>query len=218
MSELTPILEVQQPLETAIAAYERQLAALYRPDGQPMYTDHAARVAALRDQLSAAIATADSQLAQRIESTNQALARARSVDLVDLLSVDELNLANAQRPYVEEDAAQMNPAELQARLEAIAAGDSRVSMFLWTRAATRRVAEFSAARARGDRVSDGDIVAMRQVQTLTTAIAARFAGGNQSAQLQALQEAQEREQQTRMYINRRRELIASSVRRQLPSL
>ena len=218
MPDLTPIPEVQQPLETAIAAYEQQLAALYRSDGQPMYTDHAARVAALRDQLSAAIATADSQLAQRIESTNQAMARARSVDLVDLLSADELNLANAQRPYVEEDSARMSAAELQARLEAITAGDNRVSMFLWTRAATRRVAEFSAARARGDRVSDGDIVAMRQVHTLSTAIAARLTGGNQSAQLDALKEAQEREQQTRMYINRRRELIAPSVRRQLPGL
>ena len=60
-------------LDGAIGRYAQAETTLYREDGQPLYTDHTARVAALREDLAREFEAADAEFAALREMTTREL-------------------------------------------------------------------------------------------------------------------------------------------------
>jgi hypothetical protein len=126
-------------LGRAEADFEREKAKLYRSDGQPKYTDHEQRLAALQSGVDQAVGAAQ-QTAEGIIAEQRTLLQVQQEgDPLDHLTTTEQTAAAARKPFVQEDAETLPPAELLARCKTALATTDKATQYLLARYVGRRV-------------------------------------------------------------------------------
>jgi len=148
----------QAELNTALDAFERGRAALYRPDGAPKYSE------ATQGEMLASLTATLHGVAERVDAAVEAekaavrrLEEAVHADPVSTLTPADLATANARSQFVREDAMGLPLPALLARLRGVLAsgvnGPDRPTAFVWARYAGQRVASVAElAHAGGGRL------------------------------------------------------------------
>ncbi len=135
--------QIRARAEAAQAAFGREEAKLYRPDGEKRYSDteHRERMRELqaerRRACREALADAEGEYAgirREIEGLNNR-------DLSGLLTPEEASAAASRKAFVEDEASSMDSEALAARLRSVASGGDRPGMFCHLQAAKKRAAE-----------------------------------------------------------------------------
>jgi hypothetical protein len=146
---LTSILgKAESAYETGNAEIDRALekfavgkAALFREDGGAVYADQVYRekLAALTAELHAVAGRVVAGAEAQIVAVNR-LQEAEHRDPIGNLTLDQQQQASARATFVREDAALLSLADLTRRLLGVgAAGNDRVSAYLWSRYSRQRV-------------------------------------------------------------------------------
>jgi hypothetical protein len=128
-------------LGRAEADFQRQKAALFRPDGQQRYgaAEHAERLAALQATVDEAVGAAQEAADTIIGEQRTILAAFEEGDPLDHLSATEQSAAAARKAFVQEDSETLPPTDLRARCQsALAAGD-KATQYLLARYVGHRV-------------------------------------------------------------------------------
>lgn len=133
--------ELRETIDRAAEHFEAEEAKLYRPDGSKRFgeAEHAEREDALRKELSASLDSIEASIDQQIAGAEEALVRVEHADPADSLTPEELQRAGAAGWIVREDAEALPLEELTGRCRAALASGDRVSMFLLSRYAGRRI-------------------------------------------------------------------------------
>lgn len=133
----------RQQIDDAAEHHKAEEAKLYRPDGSKRFgeAEHAERVRALEEGFTATLDTIEASIDQRITSAEETLIRVEHADPAESLTPEELERAGSAGWIVREDAESLPLEELTGRCRAALASGDRVSMFLLSRYAGRRVGE-----------------------------------------------------------------------------
>lgn len=190
-------------LDDAIGRYAQAETSLYRADGQPLYTDHAARVAALREDLAKEFQAVDAEFTALRETTTRELEQVAGSDTLNRLNAEELGLANARLPFVERDAALYSPQDFVTRLTGVKHAGDRADMYLWAQKGAKLYQGIMKARSNGTRYSDADIHAVRRVWELVGEIRAKL-DPDRATRKQALEQQREELTKLQIAINNRR--------------
>ena len=190
-------------LDGAIGRYAQAETTLYREDGQPLYTDHTARVAALREDLAREFEAADAEFAALREMTTRELEQHAGGDTLSLLSVEELSLANARIPFVERAVALYAPQDYVTRLTSVKHIGDRADMYLWAQEGEKLYQGIMKARSNGTRYSDADINAARQVWALVGELRTKL-DPDRATRKQVLEQRREDLTRLQIEINNRR--------------
>ena len=134
---------LREKIDRTVAAYEEEKAKLYRTDGTKRYSEeeHAEREADLNRRFRAAMDAIEEEIGRNVERAEEALLVAEDSDPTDILTTDELELANARRSFVSDEVWRLSMDALQRRLRAVLAEDNKVSAFLYVLYASQRVGE-----------------------------------------------------------------------------
>jgi hypothetical protein len=144
-----PITTAQNELETAQVAYTERRAALYDEDGQMRYSEseHERRLRQAGDRLVAAADRA-SALAGTVIDQQRALEEKGKLggDPLHGLSAEQLSKAASLKMFIEEDVSTLRIDELALRGQSILSGGDKATIFVFARAADKRL-QFEEARS-----------------------------------------------------------------------
>jgi hypothetical protein len=147
--------KAQAEVTTALDAFERSKASLYRVDGSMKYSEqeHNDRLKVFTETLHGVAQRVDDAVEAELNTVRR-LEEAALGDPVAHLTPGELATANARALFVREDAERLTLPQLLTRLRGVVAAHEmqadRVACFLWARYAGQRLAgEAERARAGG---------------------------------------------------------------------
>jgi hypothetical protein len=131
----------QQQMERALERQEHQKSALFRADGARLFGDeeYEERLAAIKREFTAAMDSIESSLDEKIAGAEESLLILENADPTDALTTEELEGANARRPFVSDEAFSLPLDKLVDRCRAVLAQGDRPAMFLYALYATQRV-------------------------------------------------------------------------------
>jgi len=159
------LADATRDLNAAYVQFQTGRAALYRPDGAPLYADaehkqrHDALLGTLKGDVDAVLTIAQEQQ----DAARQMLARADGYDPLDRLSGDDLARARTLSHFAREDADDLPLPAFAARLAAVAADRDAVRRALYLRYAGRRLA-CETDRARNQPRTQDDLEALSAVR------------------------------------------------------
>ncbi len=135
---------MQDRIDRAAERYEaRKAEELYRPDGSKLYSDeeHAERAKALDEGFQAELYSIEGDIDQRIAEAQQVIFMAQHSDPSAMLSVEELEFANARRAFVGDEVLALGQEALRGRLRAALATGDRPAMYLYSHFVRARTGE-----------------------------------------------------------------------------
>ncbi len=140
----------QQQMERAMERQEHQKSALFRADGGRLFGDkeHEEREAAIKQEFNATMDAIEAGVDAKIASAEESLLVMENADPTDALTTEELESANARRPFVSDEAFTLPLDKLVDRCRAVLAQGDRPTMFLY--------ALYSSQRVGGDRNPAGE--------------------------------------------------------------
>lgn len=130
-------------IEQAGEKHEQAKAALFRSDGSKVYGEetHGERLAEIEREFRTEMDAIEADVDRRVEEAESSLLRAEHTAPADALTNEELERANALRPFVSDEAFNLPLDQLERRLRAAAASGDRPTMFLLAHFAAQRVGE-----------------------------------------------------------------------------
>lgn len=152
----TKLRSLQARAENAQAKYEEGAARLLKGDGSRLYADdeHDAEMNKLRGERDAILGTVQEEARLEGGAAREERARIENSDPADVLSLEELEQANAKRLFAIDSAETLGEGDLRKRLESVLAGGDRGSIFAYLAAGRRRVGMIH-ERRRGEIKSAG---------------------------------------------------------------
>ncbi len=139
VSEDATILMLQSSIDQAARRFQAAKRSLARDDGKPLYTDHAARLAAIQADADATFQAADARASALFQAAVAREERERRIDPIDKLTNDEIAYAGARQSFVREDCATLPLADLVLRVQDALADAPRSVQALWVRGVAARV-------------------------------------------------------------------------------
>lgn len=133
----------REKIDAALEHHETEQAKLLRPDGSKRFSDaeHNERENALKTNFHGALDSIEADISRQIASAEEDLLRVEHANPADSLTPEELQRAGAALFFAREDAESLPLEELTGRCRAALTAGDRVSMFLLSRYAGRRVGE-----------------------------------------------------------------------------
>ncbi len=134
-------MSVTIQVERALERQEARRGQLYREDGGRLFGDkeHAEREAAIKREFALTLDSIEAGLDEKIAGAEKDLLIAENADPTDALTTEELEGANARRPFVSDEAFTLPLDKLVDRCRAVLAQGDRPSMFLYALYASQRV-------------------------------------------------------------------------------
>ena len=127
-------------VDSAVTTAARGTAQLLTPQGEPIYADHDARMAAVEAEREQAVQDALAAIDAIRAEAEATLEREADPDSADRLTAAELERVNARLALVREDAERLPLSMLTKRLRDVLASDDRAIAYLWLRYAGQRLA------------------------------------------------------------------------------
>lgn len=140
---MTTAKQIRSKAEAACAAFEREEAKLYRPDGEKRYSDteHKERMRELQAERRRACREALAEAEEEYSGIRREIEALENRDLSGLLSAEEVRGAAGRKPFVEDEVSSMDSEALGARLRSVASSGDRPGMFCRLQAAKKHAAE-----------------------------------------------------------------------------
>lgn len=133
--------ELRETIDRAAEHFEAEEAKLYRPDGSKRFgeAEHEERQEELRRAFHGVLHNVEADVNRRIASAEESLIKIEGSDPAESLTPEELQRAGATSWIIREDAEALPIPDLIGRCRATLASGDRVSMFLLSRYAGRRI-------------------------------------------------------------------------------
>ncbi len=157
--------------ERARRTFEESRAKLFRADGKTKIfgdAEHAERLSALRAERNRALGEVEAGLREAFREANAQLTNLEHRDPTELLSPQELALANQKRGFALDAAEALDTGALVRRLEAVLAGGEKGSIFAyWMGGQKRRERILERRRENARRASDHPFESAAQIPNTT---------------------------------------------------
>jgi len=127
--------------EKALDLFNTERSKLFTSTGKPVYGEerHTASLNALQSELSSAFSEADSALTSRIDALQKKASLIENQDMILMLKRDDLDYANAVRPFIKEAVEDAHVQELEKMLSHALESKDRIRLLLFARYLPKRL-------------------------------------------------------------------------------